>query len=69
MGTRFLLTSDSTVPDAVKQRYLDVAWTAPWSRHGSMACPPRLAHGPGGEAGERVEVRGFAAAIAKRRQI
>jgi NAD(P)H-dependent flavin oxidoreductase YrpB (nitropropane dioxygenase family) len=23
MGTRFLLTSDSTVPDAVKQRYLD----------------------------------------------
>src|SRR5882724_5643671 len=25
MGTRFLLTSDSTVPDAVKQRYLDAA--------------------------------------------
>ena len=25
MGTRFLLTSDSTVPDAVKQRYLDSA--------------------------------------------
>jgi len=24
MGTRFLLTSDSTVPDAVKQRYLEV---------------------------------------------
>ena len=23
MGTRFLLTSDSTVPDAVKQRYLE----------------------------------------------
>jgi NAD(P)H-dependent flavin oxidoreductase YrpB (nitropropane dioxygenase family) len=23
MGTRFLLTSDSTVPDAIKQRYLD----------------------------------------------
>ena len=30
MGTRFLLTSDSTVPDAVKQRYLEPAWTAPW---------------------------------------
>ena len=27
MGTRFLLTSDSTVPDAVKQRYLDKAVT------------------------------------------
>ena len=25
MGTRFLLTSDSTVPDAVKRRYLDAA--------------------------------------------
>ena len=25
MGTRFLLTADSTVPDAVKQRYLDAA--------------------------------------------
>ena len=25
MGTRFLLTSDSTVPDAVKQRYLESA--------------------------------------------
>ena len=25
MGTRFLLTSDSTVPDAVKQRYLRAA--------------------------------------------
>jgi NAD(P)H-dependent flavin oxidoreductase YrpB (nitropropane dioxygenase family) len=25
MGTRFLLTSDSTVPDTVKQRYLDAA--------------------------------------------
>ena len=23
MGTRFLLTSDSTVPDSVKQRYLE----------------------------------------------
>jgi NAD(P)H-dependent flavin oxidoreductase YrpB (nitropropane dioxygenase family) len=28
MGTRFLLTSDSTVPDAVKQRYLDSAFDA-----------------------------------------
>ena len=25
MGTRFLLTSDSTVPDAIKQRYLHAA--------------------------------------------
>ncbi len=25
MGTRFLLTSDSTVPDAVKERYLQAA--------------------------------------------
>jgi NAD(P)H-dependent flavin oxidoreductase YrpB (nitropropane dioxygenase family) len=28
MGTRFLLTSDSTVPDAVKQRYLQSAFDA-----------------------------------------
>jgi NAD(P)H-dependent flavin oxidoreductase YrpB (nitropropane dioxygenase family) len=28
MGTRFLLTSDSTVPDAVKQRYLDAGLDA-----------------------------------------
>jgi NAD(P)H-dependent flavin oxidoreductase YrpB (nitropropane dioxygenase family) len=28
MGTRFLLTSDSTVPDAVKRRYLDSAFDA-----------------------------------------
>jgi NAD(P)H-dependent flavin oxidoreductase YrpB (nitropropane dioxygenase family) len=28
MGTRFLLTSDSTVPDSVKQRYLDSAFDA-----------------------------------------
>ncbi|BBZ30542.1 2-nitropropane dioxygenase [Mycolicibacterium madagascariense] len=28
MGTRFLLTTDSTVPDSVKQRYLDSAFDA-----------------------------------------
>ena len=39
MGTRFLLTSDSTVPDEVKQRYLHAALgTAPSSPPGSTAC-------------------------------
>ena len=38
MGTRFLLTSDSTVPDSVKQRYLSAASPTPWSRRRSTAC-------------------------------
>ena len=39
MGTRFLLTSDSTVPDAVKQRYLDAGLRrAPWCPSAWTAC-------------------------------
>ena len=54
MGTRFLLTSDSTVPDAVKQRYLGVGAgrhrrVHPRRRHAA----PRAAHRPGREAGKR----------------
>ena len=38
MGTRFLLTSDSTVPDAVKQVYLEPRSPTPWSPTRSTAC-------------------------------
>ena len=38
MGTRFLLTSDSTVPDAVKQVYLAAVLTARSSPGRSTAC-------------------------------
>ena len=38
MGTRFLLTSDSPVADAVKQVYLAAGLTARWSPRGSTGC-------------------------------
>ena len=55
MGTRFLLTSDSTVPDAVKQRYLEAALgrhrgVHPRRRHAA----PRAAHRAGREARKRL---------------
>ena len=54
MGTRFLLTSDSTVPDAVKQRYLEAGLgrhrgVDPRRRHAA----PGAAHRTGREAGKR----------------
>ena len=38
MGTRFLLTSDSTVPDAVKQRYLQAGLDGTVVSTGWTAC-------------------------------
>jgi NAD(P)H-dependent flavin oxidoreductase YrpB (nitropropane dioxygenase family) len=64
MGTRFLLTSDSTVPDAVKQRYLaaDLGGTVVSTRVDGM--PHRVLRT---ELVEKLEsgsrVRGFSAAI------
>ena len=64
MGTRFLLTSDSTVPDAVKQRYLQAArdGTVVSTRVDGM--PHRVLRTglvENLESGSRV--RGFAAAV------
>ena len=60
MGTRFLLTSDSTVPDAVKQRYLDAALDGTVvSQARRRDAAPRAAHRPGREAGERFAGKGF----------
>ena len=54
MGTRFLLTSDSTVPDAVKQRYLDVGLRRHRGVHARRRhAAPRAAHRAGREARER----------------
>ncbi|MGB3522118.1 MAG: (3aS,4S,5R,7aS)-5-hydroxy-7a-methyl-1-oxo-octahydro-1H-indene-4-carboxyl-CoA dehydrogenase [Mycobacterium sp.] len=64
MGTRFLLTSDSTVPDAVKQRYLaaDLSGTVVSTRVDGM--PHRVLRT---ELVEKLEsgsrARGFSAAI------
>lgn len=38
MGTRFLLTADSSVPEHVKHRYLEFGWTAPSSPPRPTAC-------------------------------
>ena len=38
MGTRFLLTSDSTVPDTIKQRYLQAALDGTVVPPGWTAC-------------------------------
>ena len=55
MGTRFLLTSDSTVPDSVKQRYLQAALGRHRGVHpGGRHAAPGAAHRPGREAGERI---------------
>src|SRR4029078_11388658 len=42
MGTRFLLTSDSTVPDAVKQRYLQAALDGTVVSTRADGRPPRV---------------------------
>ena len=70
MGTRFLLTSDSTVPDAVKQRYLRGRpgrhrGVHPRRRHAA----PRAAHRAGREAGKRLAGKGFHRGGAQRRQV
>jgi NAD(P)H-dependent flavin oxidoreductase YrpB (nitropropane dioxygenase family) len=64
MGTRFLLTSDSTVPDAVKQRYLDAALDGTVVSTRVDGMPHRVLRTPlvdRLESGSRV--KGFAAAI------
>ena len=65
MGTRFLLTSDSTVPDAIKQRYLQAALDGTVVSTRVDGMPHRVLR-PGLverlESGSRV--RGFTAAIA-----
>ena len=60
MGTRFLLTSDSTVPDAVKRRYLEAGvgrhrGVDPCRRHAA----PRPAHRAGRETRERFATSGL----------
>jgi NAD(P)H-dependent flavin oxidoreductase YrpB (nitropropane dioxygenase family) len=64
MGTRFLLTSDSTVPDAVKQRYLDSALDGTVVSTRVDGMPHRVLRTP---LVERLEsgsrVKGFAAAV------
>lgn len=65
MGTRFLLTSDSTVPDAVKQRYLDAGLDGTVVSTRVDGMPHRVLRTglvEKLESGSRV--RGFAAAIA-----
>jgi NAD(P)H-dependent flavin oxidoreductase YrpB (nitropropane dioxygenase family) len=64
MGTRFLLTSDSTVPDAVKQRYLDAALDGTVVSTRVDGMPHRVLRTPlvdRLESGSRVT--GFAAAV------
>ena len=64
MGTRFLLTSDSTVPDAVKQRYLHAALDGTVVSTRVDGMPHRVLRTP---LVERLEsgsrVKGFAAAV------
>jgi len=64
MGTRFLLTSDSTVPDAVKQRYLHAALDGTVVSTRVDGMPHRVLRTPlvdRLESGSRV--KGFAAAV------
>jgi NAD(P)H-dependent flavin oxidoreductase YrpB (nitropropane dioxygenase family) len=64
MGTRFLLTSDSTVPEAVKQRYLESAFDATVVSKRVDGMPHRVLRTglvEKLESGSRA--RGFAAAI------
>jgi len=64
MGTRFLLTSDSTVPDAVKQRYLDAGLDGTVVSTRVDGMPHRVLRTPlvdRLESGSRA--KGFAAAV------
>lgn len=65
MGTRFLLTSDSTVPDAVKQRYLDAGLDGTVVSTRVDGMPHRvLRTGLVEKLESGSKVRGFTAAIA-----
>ena len=69
MGTRFLLTSDSTVPDAVKQRYLEAALDGTVVVHARRRhAAPGAAHRAGREAGKRFAGTGFHRGGAQRRR-
>src|ERR1700738_4134708 len=64
MGTRFLLTSDSTVPDAVKQRYLDSALDGTVVTRRVDGMPHRvLRTGLVAKRGGGSRARGFTAAV------
>jgi NAD(P)H-dependent flavin oxidoreductase YrpB (nitropropane dioxygenase family) len=64
MGTRFLLTSDSTVPDAVKRRYLDSALDGTVVSTRVDGMPHRvLRTGLVERLESGARVRGFAAAV------
>lgn len=70
MGTRFLLTSDSTVPDAVKRRYLEsgLDGTVVSTRVDGM--PHRVLRDRlGREAGERIATSGFLRGRPKRAEV
>ena len=70
MGTRFLLTSDSTVPDAVKRRYLEAGLDGTVVSTRRRHAASRAAHRAGREAGKRlaagVSPRRFATAKFKK---
>lgn len=64
MGTRFLLTADSTVPDAVKQRYLQAALDGTVVSTRVDGMPHRvLRTGLVEKLESRSRLRGFAAAV------
>ena len=68
MGTRFLLTSDSTVPEEVKQRYLERGSTAPCLDQRRRYAAPCAAHRAWSRSWKAVRgLRGFTAALAMRR--
>jgi NAD(P)H-dependent flavin oxidoreductase YrpB (nitropropane dioxygenase family) len=72
MGTRFLLTQESTVPDAVKARYLAAALTDTVVTRAVDGAPQRviqtaLVHQLGGRPGVRATLRAGRNALALRR--
>ena len=70
MGTRFLLTSDSTVPDAVKQRYLEAGLDGTVVSTRVDGMPHRVLRTglvEKLESGSRL--RGFGAAVAQRAEV
>lgn len=70
MGTRFLLTSDSTVPDAVKQRYLEAGLDGTVvSTRGGRHAPSGIADRARGEAGKRLAHKGFQRSRRQRREV
>ena len=70
MGTRFLLTSDSTVPDAVKQRYLEAGLDGTVVSTRVDGMPHRvLRTGLVEKLESGSPVRGFSAAVRQRPEV